>query len=97
AAASWGEITVTAVQDMGKGIESAMQAALSGTESFGAAIKKAFFDMIAGMAEKKGLFYLADAIANVFFNPAEAAAEFATGAALMVVAGGREGVGGAGC
>lgn len=60
-------------------------AMIQGQESFGQAMAHATEQLIGKMAQQWGEFFAAKAIADIFFNPALGAAEFAAAAALFTV------------
>lgn len=69
------------------GIGTAFQALVSGQESFGQAFEQAVAKTIAQAAQYWAEYFAALAIADIWFNPAKAAAELAAAVALEAIAG----------
>jgi hypothetical protein len=86
------EVTAAALKELESGIVSAFESITSGTATFGEAMKKLTFDLIATIAEKWGEFFIAKGIADIFFDPPLGAAELAAGAALLALAGALKGL-----
>lgn len=83
-----------ALADVSKAFGNAIEQWISGQESFGAALKKAlqqYLAQVAGKAAIDALYFTAWGIADSFWNPARAGADFAAAgefAAIAAVAGG---------
>jgi hypothetical protein len=91
----WSDFLTSAVNQLGSNIESGFEGIINGTQTFGQLMKKLMFDLIASIAEQWGAYYLAIGIADLFWNPAQGAAELAAGAALLALAGVLHGLSGA--
>jgi hypothetical protein len=74
-------------------VSKAFSSMIDHQQSFGKAMEKSTFEMLATMAEKWGAFYLAKGIADIWLNPAAAAEELAGGTALEVLGGVLSGLG----
>lgn len=84
---------VSGTQQLGDGVAKAFSSMIDHQQSFGKAMEKSTFEMLATMAEKWGAFYLAKGIADIWLNPAAAAEELAGGTALEVLGGVLSGLG----
>ena len=82
-----------AVMELGTGVSKAFEGMLTHQQSFGKAMEKATFEMLASMAEKWGAFYLAKGIADIWLDPAASAEELAGGLALEALGGVLSGLG----
>jgi hypothetical protein len=91
------ESSTEAAQAIGSGVSKAFDAMITHSESFGEAMKKATFSMLAAMAEKWGAYYIAKGMADIWSgNEAMAADELAGGLALEVLGGVMSGLGSSG-
>jgi hypothetical protein len=87
------ETAKSAAMELGDGVSKAFSSMIDHQQSFGKAMEKSTFEMLATMAEKWGAFYLAKGIADIWLNPAAAAEELAGGTALEVLGGVLSGLG----
>lgn len=91
----WASFLNNAVNQLSSNIVSGFEGIVNGTQTFGQLMKKLMFDLIASIAEQWGAYYLAIGIADLFWNPAQGAAEIAAGTALLALAGVLRGLSGA--
>jgi len=73
------------LQDFAADLGQEFAAMIQGQESFGDAMAHATEKLIGKMAQQWGEYFAAKAIADIFFNPALGAAEFAAAAALFTL------------
>jgi hypothetical protein len=79
--------------ELEQGVSKGFEDMIDHQGSFGRAMEKATFSMLASMAEQWGAFYVAKGIADIWLNPAAAAEELAGGTALEVLGGVLSGLG----
>lgn len=89
ASGQMGQMVAMAAAQMQKSFESAMAGALLSEQSFGAAIEKATAQILAQIAAQSAmwaLYYLAMGVADTFWNPARAGADFTAAAEFGALA-----------
>ena len=90
AMSEFGAVATAVSGTFGQAWQSAFQAAILGEASFGAALAKATADVFANIAAQAAIyaiFYTAQGIADIFWAPPRAAADFAAAAEFAAVAG----------
>lgn len=86
----FGQVANSVLGDVSTAFGSAIEAWLSGQESFGKALEKAlgqYLIQVAGKAAIDALYFTAWGIADSFWNPARAGADFAAAAEFAAIAG----------
>ncbi|MCU1270995.1 MAG: hypothetical protein JWN74_2289 [Acidobacteriaceae bacterium] len=78
---------VGVIANLAAGMNQATQEMVAGTASAAQAMERLVAKAVASMAQYWGAFFIGKATADIFLNPAAAAAEFAAGAALEALAG----------
>src|SRR6185295_15830307 len=87
---TFGQIAQTVTSEFGASWQSAIAGAILGQESFGVALRRATADVAAQIAAQAllyGALYLAHGIADVFWNPPRATADFLSAAEFFALAG----------